>query len=309
MRNFKSPSHKSKASRPPVGQTRQNKQSTPSTFSKKPPRPFSDRPVELHVWGRHVVESFLTQLSSHNQESVKPDQYKLHVIVDKNKKAPAQLKNAVELAQFLGIKIVAHDSAEEGWPLAGNTELNHQRICLTVPHYPTKDIGQALDTVKEAKEQQQHGCVGLVLDQIQDPRNFGAILRSAAYFGIKFVIYGTDRQAPVSSLVLKTSAGGAFVLDLIPVTNLNRALEQLKDAGGWIVGTSLEEGKTIPLENVPKDRTFVAVMGNEEKGLRPEINKKCDYLVKISGLGGKGVDSLNVSVASGIVLHSLASLV
>jgi 23S rRNA (guanosine2251-2'-O)-methyltransferase len=231
--------------------------------------------------------------------------YKLHIIVDKSGKAPAQLKTAVDQAQFLGIKIFTHASAEEDWPLSGNQELNHQRICLTIPEYPTKNVVDAVNTVKQAAEKSEHGCVGIVLDQIQDPRNFGAILRSAAYFGVKFVVFGTDRQASITSLVLKTSAGGAFSIDLIPVTNINRAIEQLKEAGCWVIGTSLEEGKTSPLSKLPKDRTWVAVMGNEEKGLRSEVAKNCDYLVKIEGKP-QGVDSLNVSVATGIFLHSLA---
>ncbi|WP_338636741.1 23S rRNA (guanosine(2251)-2'-O)-methyltransferase RlmB [Spirobacillus cienkowskii] len=261
-----------------------------------------NQPRELFVWGRRTVEAYLSNL--HQLKSIESAKYGLHIIVDKSNKAPAQLKPAVESAQLLGIKVVPHKDAEETWPLADTSEvLNHQRICLKIPEYPVQNMTDALEAVKAANQNSVHGCVGIVLDQVQDPRNFGAIIRSAAFFGIKFVIYGTDRQADITSLVLKTSAGGAFSLSLIPTVNINRALQQLKDAGGWIVGTALSEG-TVSLSELPKDRAWVAVLGNEGKGLRHEITKGCDYIVKIPG--GQGtVDSLNVSVAAGILFHSL----
>lgn len=273
--------------------------SKPQLHSKNP-----DQKQELYVWGRHVVESFLAKLAQ--QENTDVSKYMLHIIVDKNGKAPAQLKTAVDQAKFLGIKIIAHKSAEEEWPLVSHQDLNHQRICLTVPEYPTKHLHEVLPAIKQSCESKENGCVAMVLDQIQDPRNFGAILRSAAYFGVKHVIFGTDRQAAISPLVLKASAGGAFAIDLVPVTNINRALEQLKSSGCWIAGTSLEEGKTTSLDQLPHDRTWVAVMGNEEKGIRNEVAKNCDYLVKIPG-HPQGVDSLNVSVATGVFLYQLTS--
>ena len=261
-------------------------------------------PREIFIWGRRTVEAFLENL--HQQaKDIDNTKYALHVIVDKTHKAPSQLKPSVESAKLLGIKIVPHDNAEETWPLSdASEELNHQRVCLKIPEYPVQNIVEAINHVKAANENSEHGCIGIVLDQIQDPRNFGAIVRSAAFFGVKFVVYGTDRQADISSLVLKTSAGGAFSVSLIPAVNINRALQQLKEAGAWVAGTALAEN-AVALKEVPKDRAWVAVMGNEGKGLRNEVLKNCDYLVQIPG--GQGtVDSLNVSVAAGIMIHSLS---
>ena len=273
-----------------------NEQTQHAKFNKKPVR-------ELFIWGRRTVEAFLSNLHQQAKE-FDNSKYALHIIVDKSQKAPSQLKPAVESAQLLGIKIVPHESAAETWPLADSSEeLNHQRICLKIPEYPTQFISEAVDSIKAANEQSHHGCIGLVLDQIQDPRNFGAIIRSAAFFGVKFVVYGTDRQADITSLVLKTSAGGAFSIALIPAVNINRTLQQLKEAGAWIVGTALGENSSN-LKDLPKDRAWVAVLGNEEKGLRNEVLKNCDYVAQIPG--GKGtVDSLNVSVAAGVLIHSL----
>jgi 23S rRNA (guanosine2251-2'-O)-methyltransferase len=260
-------------------------------------------PREIFIWGRRTVEAFLANL--HQSGDTDNTKYALHIIVDKSHKAPSQLKPSVESAQLLGIKVVPHDSAEETWPLAdASEELNHQRVCLKIPEYPTQNIVEAINFVKSANENAEHRCVGIVLDQVQDPRNFGAIIRSAAFFGLKFVIYGTDRQADISSLVLKTSAGGAFSVSLIPTVNINRALQQLKEAGCWVAGAAIAEN-AVSLKELPKDRTWVAVLGNEGKGLRNEILKNCDYIVKIPG-GQGAVDSLNVSVAAGVLFHSLA---
>ncbi|MGY3803523.1 23S rRNA (guanosine(2251)-2'-O)-methyltransferase RlmB [Pigmentibacter ruber] len=258
---------------------------------------------EIFIWGRRTVEAFLSNLHQQGKE-IENSKYALHIIVDKANKAPSQLKPSVESAQLLGIKIVPHQS-NETWPLADSgEELNHQRICLKIPEYPIQYISEAIEVIKSANSESQHGCVGLVLDQIQDPRNFGAIIRSAAFFGVKFIVYGTDRQADISSLVLKTSAGGAFSISLIPAVNINRALQQIKEAGAWIVGTALGENSSN-LKDLPIDRAWVGVLGNEEKGLRNEVLKNCDYIVQIPG--GKGtVDSLNVSVAAGILIHSLS---
>ncbi len=268
-----------------------------------PMRSKKGLPREIFIWGRRTVEAFLANL--HQSGNVDNTKYRLHIIVDKSHKAPSQLKPSVESAQLLGIKVVPHDSAEESWPLADASEdLNHQRVCLKIPEYPVQNIVEAINVVKSANENSEHGCVGIVLDQVQDPRNFGAIIRSAAFFGLKFVIYGTDRQADISSLVLKTSAGGAFSVSLIPTVNINRALQQLKEAGCWVAGAAIAEN-AVSIKELPKDRTWVAVLGNEGKGLRNEILKNCDYLVKIPG--GQGtVDSLNVSVAAGVMFHSLA---
>jgi 23S rRNA (guanosine2251-2'-O)-methyltransferase len=256
-------------------------------------------PKELYIWGRRPIESYFASL--HLKDNSNADKHSLHIIVDKSNKAPAQLKSIVESAKTLGISILSHSSAEAGWPLAESTDLNHQRVCLKIPQYPVSDIEDVIEIIKEEYPSARGKCLGVVLDQIQDPRNFGAILRSAAFFGAKFVVYATDRQSDIGGLVLKTSAGGAFSLKLTPVVNINRAMAKLKEAGAWIVGTTLEE-RSVEFSQLPRDRNWVLVLGNEGKGLRMEVAKNCDYLVKIPG-GDSSVDSLNVSVAAGICLH------
>lgn len=265
-------------------------------FGRAPPK------REFYVWGRRTVEAYLSDLQT--SENIEATSLTLHLIGDKAGKVPAQLKPSVDNAKSLGIKIQLHTSQEdETWPLDSDEPLNHQRVCLRVPSIPTKSVFDAVARVKDASSANLRGCVGIVLDQIQDPRNFGAILRSAAFFGVKFVAFAQDRQADLSPLVLKTSAGGAFSVDLVPVVNVSRTLTQLKDAGAWIVGTALKESQ--PLSAVPIDRPYIVVLGNEAKGLRPEVARQCDYLARIPG-GALTVDSLNVSVAAGVVLSHFA---
>ncbi len=266
----------------------------------KPKVPYKKN-REIYVWGRHAVEAILNDLQA--REGGNPKDYCLHIIVDKSNKAPIQLKPLVDSAKTLGIKIISHSSAQDTWPLSDTEGINHQRAALQIPDYPVSDLSEAENLVSQESSTQSMGCVGLILDQIQDPRNFGAILRSASFFGVKFVIYATDRQSDLTGLVVKTSAGGAFSLKLIPVVNINRAMKSLKDKGAWIIGTALSDSAQLPSQ-IPKDRSYVLVLGNEQKGMRQEVQKNCDYLVKIPG-GNAYVDSLNVSVAAGLLIHSL----
>ena len=277
--------------------TKQNLVNTRELRAKKEYSPLK----ELFMWGRRPIESYFATL--HTRENADASKHALHIIVDKEKKAPSQLKTIVDSAKSLGISILSHTSSEEDWPLSDSSNLNHQRVCLKIPQYPVSHLEEVVTLLNNQKENNETGCVGLVLDQIQDPRNFGAILRSAAFFGAKFVIYATDRQSDIGGLVLKTSAGGAFSLMLVPVVNINRALAQLKEAGAWIAGATLQE-QSVEMKDLPQDRNWILVLGNEEKGLRSEVAKNCDYLLKIPG-GMGGVDSLNVSVAAGICLHQL----
>jgi 23S rRNA (guanosine2251-2'-O)-methyltransferase len=256
---------------------------------------------QFHVWGRRPIENYLARLQQ--EESVDQRSYALHVIADKAGRVPAQLKSIVEPCRDLGFKITLCKSQEdEEWPLNSEEQLNHQRVCLRVPSIPTVSIHDIAQSLPQMISDTPHGCLGLVLDQVQDPRNFGAILRTAAFFGAKFVIFGEDRQAEITPVVVKTSSGGAFSLQLAPTVNINRALELLKKSGVWIVGSSLQA--TARHNELPLDRHYVLVVGNESKGMRQEVARHCDYLVKIPG-GVASVDSLNVGVATGVLLSTL----
>ena len=144
--------------------------------------------------------------------------------------------------------------------------------------------------------------VWLALDCLQDPQNLGAIFRSAAFFGVKGMIITTERSAPMTSTVYDISSGGVETIPFVNAINLKQALDKAKEAGLWILGTS--EHSKNPLHKIEKDRAWLVVMGNEEKGIRRLTEEACDMMCAIPPKG-EGVTSLNVSVATGVLLAHL----
>jgi 23S rRNA (guanosine2251-2'-O)-methyltransferase len=141
----------------------------------------------------------------------------------------------------------------------------------------------------------------LALDQITDPHNLGALLRSADAFGCGGVLVPTARAAPLTEVVAKAACGA---LERVPVVeaNLAQALDKLKAQGYWVIGLD-GKGHTTLAEAPAYDKT-VLVLGSEGAGLRQLVRKKCDHLVRLPMLGQ--VESLNVSVAGGIALYEQA---
>ena len=138
----------------------------------------------------------------------------------------------------------------------------------------------------------------LMLDSIQDPRNLGACLRSANAAGVDCVVINKDGSAPINAVVHKTSAGAINQLKIFQVTNLVRTIKALKDKKLWVIG--LDGSVSTSLYDINLIDPIVIVMGTEGKGLRQLIKKTCDQLATIPIIGN--VESLNVSVATGIVL-------
>ena len=145
--------------------------------------------------------------------------------------------------------------------------------------------------------------VWLALDSLQDPQNIGAIFRSAAFFGVKGIVLTTERSAPITNTVYDIASGGVEAIPFVQVINLQRAFEKAKDAGLWILGTSEHAKESV--KKLKNDRPWLLVMGNEEKGLRRLTEESCDMMCTIPNAGA-GVSSLNVSVATGILLSHLA---
>ena len=142
----------------------------------------------------------------------------------------------------------------------------------------------------------------LLLDGITDPHNFGAMLLSAEVAGCHGVIVAKDRACPVTSVVEKTAAGALAHLPLCQVTNLSRAIDELKQQGVWCYGLAGEEGAAQLFES-DLSGNLALVVGCEGKGLRPNIRKHCDGLLSIPMQGQVG--SLNASVAAGVALFEV----
>jgi 23S rRNA (guanosine2251-2'-O)-methyltransferase len=143
----------------------------------------------------------------------------------------------------------------------------------------------------------------VALDQISDPQNLGAVLRSAAFFGADAVLVLKNRSADVTPKVARIAVGGAEFVDVFRVINLARSLDTLREHGYWVYG--LDERGERTLRETEFDRQSVLVVGAEGQGLRQRTRTKCDALVRIPG-GREGVESLNAGVATAIALAEMA---
>ncbi|WP_457637220.1 23S rRNA (guanosine(2251)-2'-O)-methyltransferase RlmB [Oceanithermus sp.] len=139
----------------------------------------------------------------------------------------------------------------------------------------------------------------VLLDGVTDPRNYGAIIRSAEALGAHGVVSESRRSAPLSAVVVKASAGAAYHLPLVRVPNLPRYIEEIKKNGIWVYGLAAEG--EVELAEADYDRPLAWVIGSEGSGLRRLVREKCDLLVRIP-LSGK-TESLNAAVAAGIAIH------
>ncbi len=140
----------------------------------------------------------------------------------------------------------------------------------------------------------------VLLGEIEDPQNVGAIIRSAAALGAAGILVPEHHQAQISGAVIKVSAGMAFKIPLISIGNVNHTLRELKDKGFWIYG--LSEVAPAPLALERFDRPSVFVLGNEGEGIRQKTLETCDILLKIP-ISGRA-DSLNVATAAAVTLYA-----
>ena len=158
----------------------------------------------------------------------------------------------------------------------------------------------SLEEIIHKSKQVSHPII-VMLDGINDPHNFGAILRCCDIFGVIGVIISKHNQVPLNATVAKTSAGAINYVPVVSVSNLNNAIRTLKDSGFWIVSSSGDA--QMDYRNLKYDFPTVLVIGNEGDGVSSLVIKNSDYLVKIP-MHGK-VNSLNASVATGILLSRI----
>tara|TARA_A100001388_G_scaffold82087_1_gene59136 strand:- start:895 stop:1569 length:675 start_codon:yes stop_codon:yes gene_type:complete len=157
--------------------------------------------------------------------------------------------------------------------------------------------------IKDIKSQgYELGNMVLIMDEIQDTRNLGSCLRSASFFGADSVVIPKNNSADfLNPAVIETSTGGIYDLDLYKATNIATLQENLKKSGYWISGFS--EHAEISLEETEFTEKNVLILGNEEKGIRKLVEKKCDQILKINNYGQ--TTSLNVAVATSIALFAV----
>lgn len=201
-----------------------------------------------------------------------------------------RMRRLCEQAEAAGVRVM-HADARRLHGLAG--EVPHQGV-VAVCEAPAA-LHRTLDDVLADVDA---GSLLLLLDGVTDPRNLGACLRTANAAGAGAVIVPRDRSASMTPVVAKAAAGAAESTPLVTVTNLARAMEEVKAAGIWIAGAAGEADRSLYDHDLTGPIAWV--LGAEGEGLRRLTRDKCDWLVRIP-LAGQ-VESLNVSVATGICL-------
>jgi len=198
------------------------------------------------------------------------------------------------LAEALGIRVVEADKA--GFREIAGTPAAQGVIAFGAPK-PRPTLEGILDY---SREQQEKGFI-LLLDEIEDPQNLGALIRTAECTGVQGVVIPRHRAAHVTAAVAKASAGAIEHMRVTEVTNLVTAIDRLKEEGYWVVG--LDAGGDRLYTAVDYTTPIALVVGGEGRGLRRLVRGRCDFLVQIP-LRGK-IASLNASVAGALVMYEV----
>lgn len=175
---------------------------------------------------------------------------------------------------------------------------NHQGVIIEIKP-AKKKTDNDLDDVLELNK--DNNPLYLILDSVQDPHNLGACIRTADAAGVTAIILPKDRAASINETVRKVASGAVENVTVISVVNLVRAIKKIKESGVWVVGADGEAEKSIYDMNLKVPTAII--MGGEGKGMRESIQKECDYVASLPILGQ--IESLNVSVATGVILYEV----
>lgn len=236
------------------------------------------------LFGFHAVLSRLRQHAASVQE----------ILIDRDR-IDARMKDLLSMAQNANVRVMQVERSR----LDGMAGINgrHQGVIARVVDTPIpyKDIHDILESDLDEPP------FFLILDGVEDPHNLGACLRVADAMGVHAVIAPKDRAVGLNATVRKVACGAAETVPFIAVTNLARTIRELKEAGVFVVGTTMDAPGT--LHNTKLQGPIALVLGAEGDGMRRLTTEACDALITIPMYGS--VESLNVSVASGICLYEI----
>jgi 23S rRNA (guanosine2251-2'-O)-methyltransferase len=230
------------------------------------------------IYGFHAVISRLRQSAASVKE----------IYLDTSR-GDRRARDLAQLAQERGVRVMAADGAR----LDGMTQhARHQGVVARIDAVePARDLDGVLDSLEEP-------ALLLILDGVTDPHNLGACLRVADAMRVHAVVAPKDRAAGITPIVEKVASGAAETVPFISVTNLARAMRELKEREIWLIGADQEAERD--LYSVKLEGPLAWVLGAEGEGMRRLTRENCDELVRIPMLGT--VESLNVSVSAGICL-------
>jgi 23S rRNA (guanosine2251-2'-O)-methyltransferase len=218
---------------------------------------------------------------------------KIHQLFVNDKSGSPRVKEIINLARKREIPLEKRNPHQLGNLV--NTKM-HQNVALACSELETHDLGTFIDQIYGEKKN-----LLVALDQLEDPQNVGAILRTAAFLGARGLITLARNAAPLSATVSKASAGAMEYFPIIVVNNLSECLQQLKKTGFLITGASSTD--SLDYRELSQSEATVLVLGNEGQGLRNLTKRRCDYLIHIPGR--QETESLNVSAASAILMQHL----
>jgi 23S rRNA (guanosine2251-2'-O)-methyltransferase len=250
------------------------------------PAPADRAPAERsgdgRLYGRHPVLELLRQASRQTDE--------IAVLAG----AHGPLTEIVALARRAGVK-VSFRTRDQLTAMAGTDR--HQGVVARVAMQEYVDLKQLLSLPSRLGGTPFF----LVLDQVQDPRNLGALLRTAAAFGVHGVVIAKHHAVGLTDAVARTAMGAVEHVAVARESNLTRALEVLKESGVWVYGLSVDHG--IPLWQADLSGPLCLVVGSEGEGVRPLVASTCDVAVTIPMTAGVG--SLNVAAAGAIACYEV----
>lgn len=232
------------------------------------------------IWGRNVVV-----------ETLRAGYWPMLELLHSDRCEPESRRQAVSLSATLGIKAVA--LLDEEITKQCRSE-EHQGLAARMQPFPYREVNSLIDDLPA-------NPVVILLDRIHDSFNFGAIIRSADVLGIHGVIVGTREQAQVNSLAARSSAGAVNYIPIARSDDLVDTVTQLRSHGFQIIGTSDHAPGSI-FETDLRQAT-VLVIGNEGRGIQPELEAQCTQFVQIPVLGK--VNSLNAAVSAGILFYEV----
>lgn len=231
----------------------------------------------MYIYGKNVVREKLNTNDKINKAIISTkfkDQDLINIIKSKNIKI-----------NFVDPRVL--DSKVDGL---------HQGIILEIDDIKTYTLEEILPTINKKYK------TLVMLDHLEDPHNFGAIIRTSEALGIDGIIIPNDRSVKVNSTVVKTSVGAIEHIPIIKVPNLTSTIKKLKDNDFWIIGTDMQGQDYTKIDY---NMNICLIIGNEGKGMSSIITNNCDFIASIPMKGQ--INSLNASVSCGIILSEIVS--
>ncbi len=229
----------------------------------------------MYIYGKNAVREHILEGKNANK-----------AIISKNFKD----QDLINIIKNKGIKINFVDNKIIDYKIKGL----HQGIVLEIDDYKTYKLEDIIENINKKYK------TLIMLDHLEDPHNFGAIIRTCEALGVDGIIIPSDRQVQINSTVIKTSVGAIEHIPIIKVPNLTATIKKLKNNDYWIIGTDM---KGQDYSKFDYNMNICLIIGNEGNGISQIIRKNCDFIAKIP-MKGK-INSLNASVSAGIIIAEI----